>query len=166
MQTIYTLSPLIISIITSLSSSSLAIILLTTWELTICHHIHILICNLKNIIYFFYVYVRYTAGRAGFTSGTCDLEQVVNLYCQMKPNNVLCKYQPALKNLCAKGGDSVAGLDAPFMKDWRTACNEAQIFIMYIYKKYSSMHKLIWLYLFILFYLIHRQGSCQHCCSR
>ena len=51
----------------------------------------------------------YTAGRAGFTSGTGDLLLVVQRYAQLAAGNALEKYLPALRKV--NGSDSVAGLD-------------------------------------------------------
>nr|WP_316650636.1 chitosanase [uncultured Gellertiella sp.] len=51
----------------------------------------------------------FTAGRAGFTSGTGDLLQVVEAYAQAEPGNALEKFLPALREV--NGTDSVAGLE-------------------------------------------------------
>ena len=61
----------------------------------------------------------YTGGIIGFCSGTGDMLDLVNLYAQRKPGNVLAKYLPALKKV--DGGDSHTGLDPTFTADWRTA---------------------------------------------
>lgn len=49
-----------------------------------------------------------TAGRAGFTSGTDDMWEVVRNYTQKKPNNPLAKYLPRLTQLHELPDDSSA----------------------------------------------------------
>jgi chitosanase len=61
----------------------------------------------------------YTAGIVGFCSGTGDMLDLVNLYVQRKPGNVLARYVPALKTV--DGSDSHEGLDPTFPADWVTA---------------------------------------------
>lgn len=61
----------------------------------------------------------YTAGIIGFCSGTGDMLELVEYYTQHKPGNVLAKYLPALRDV--NGGDSHAGLDPNFTKDWKKA---------------------------------------------
>ncbi|MCX8507944.1 MAG: chitosanase [Rhodobacteraceae bacterium] len=51
----------------------------------------------------------FTAGRAGFTTGTGDLLEVVEKYSQTTPGNALEGYLDALR--AVNGTDSVAGLD-------------------------------------------------------
>lgn len=65
----------------------------------------------------------YTAGIIGFCSGTGDMLELVEAYTATKPNNVLAKYLPALRNV--NGTDSHAGLDPNFTRDWRTAANDS-----------------------------------------
>jgi len=50
-----------------------------------------------------------TAGRAGFTSGTGDLLEVVRRYAQQRPGSALAEYVPALE--ADNGTESTAGLD-------------------------------------------------------
>jgi chitosanase len=64
----------------------------------------------------------YTAGIMGFCSGTGDLLEVVQYYTQLKPNNVLAKYLPALQRVI--GTASHAGLDPTFINDWKTASKD------------------------------------------
>ncbi|WP_043662652.1 chitosanase [Streptomyces xylophagus] len=64
----------------------------------------------------------YTAGIIGFCSGTGDMLDLVQLYTDRKPGNVLAKYLPALRNV--NGTDSHSGLDPNFPKDWRTAAGD------------------------------------------
>jgi chitosanase len=61
----------------------------------------------------------YTAGIIGFCSGTGDMLELVDMYAQRRPGNVLAKYLPALRQV--DGTDSHAGLDPNFVNDWRTA---------------------------------------------
>jgi chitosanase len=64
----------------------------------------------------------YTAGIIGFCSGTGDMLDLVELYTQRKPGNVLAKYLPALRNV--NGSDSHQGLDPGFPADWRKAAQD------------------------------------------
>ncbi|MFH7600534.1 chitosanase [Streptomyces racemochromogenes] len=65
----------------------------------------------------------YTAGIIGFCSGTGDMLDLVEYYTQVKPGNVLAKYLPALRKV--NGGDSHAGLDPNFTRDWAKAAQDA-----------------------------------------
>ncbi|WP_328326987.1 chitosanase [Kribbella sp. NBC_00382] len=65
----------------------------------------------------------YTAGIIGFCSGTGDMLDLVKLYKQKKPGNVLQKYLPALENV--DGTDSHEGLDPNYTKDWKTAASDS-----------------------------------------
>ncbi|TDW81955.1 chitosanase [Kribbella pratensis] len=65
----------------------------------------------------------YTAGIIGFCSGTHDMLELVELYADRKPNNVLQKYLPALRKV--DGSDSHAGLDPNYPRDWRTAAKDS-----------------------------------------
>ncbi|MBT2364245.1 chitosanase [Streptomyces sp. ISL-10] len=64
----------------------------------------------------------YTAGIIGFCSGTGDMLDLVELYTQRKPGNVLAKYLPALRKV--DGTDSHEGLDPGFTRDWRKAAGD------------------------------------------
>lgn len=64
----------------------------------------------------------YTAGIIGFCSGTGDMLDLVQLYTDRKPGNVLAKYLPALRRV--NGTDSHDGLDPNFPKDWRKAAQD------------------------------------------
>ncbi|MEI5097786.1 chitosanase [Streptomyces sp. PmtG] len=64
----------------------------------------------------------YTAGIIGFCSGTGDMLDLVELYAQRKPGNVLEKYLPALRRV--NGSDSHAGLDPNYTKDWAKAAKD------------------------------------------
>jgi chitosanase len=63
-----------------------------------------------------------TAGIIGFCSGTGDMLDLVQLYADRKPGNVLAKYLPALKKV--NGSASHAGLDPNFTTDWKTAAKD------------------------------------------
>ncbi|TWV33685.1 chitosanase [Streptomyces misionensis] len=64
----------------------------------------------------------YTAGIIGFCSGTGDMLEVVQLYADREPGNVLARYLPALRKV--NGSDSHSGLDPDFPKDWRKAAQD------------------------------------------
>ncbi|MFI6932039.1 chitosanase [Streptomyces sp. NPDC050287] len=64
----------------------------------------------------------YTAGIIGFCSGTGDMLDLVQLYTDRKPGNVLARYLPALR--AVNGSDSHQGLDPNFPKDWRKAAQD------------------------------------------
>ncbi|AMW08354.1 chitosanase [Streptomyces qaidamensis] len=64
----------------------------------------------------------YTAGIIGFCSGTGDMLDLVELYTDRRPGNVLAKYVPALREV--NGSDSHAGLDPGFPGDWRRAARD------------------------------------------
>ncbi|MGR6968624.1 chitosanase [Streptomyces cynarae] len=64
----------------------------------------------------------YTAGIIGFCSGTGDMLDLVQLYTDRKPGNVLAKYLPALRRV--NGSDSHDGLDPNFPRDWRKAAQD------------------------------------------
>jgi chitosanase len=64
----------------------------------------------------------YTAGIIGFCTGTHDLLELVEHYTQLKSNNILAKYLPALRKV--DGSSSHKGLDPGFPKDWKTAAKD------------------------------------------
>ena len=69
-----------------------------------------------------------TAGRAGFTSGTDDLWEVVRDYTKKKPNNPLAKFLPRLAELHAlpedsKGRGSTKGLEG-LVAAWKEAAKD------------------------------------------
>ncbi|WP_310728472.1 chitosanase [Streptomyces sp. N2A] len=64
----------------------------------------------------------YTGGIIGFCSGTHDMLELVELYTQRKPGNVLAKYLPALRKV--DGSDSHQGLDPNYTKDWKKAAQD------------------------------------------
>ncbi|MBL1082562.1 chitosanase [Streptomyces actinomycinicus] len=64
----------------------------------------------------------YTAGIIGFCSGTGDMLDLVQLYSDRRPGNVLAAYLPALRKV--NGTDSHAGLDPNYPRDWRKAAQD------------------------------------------
>ncbi|GHD88514.1 chitosanase [Streptomyces naganishii] len=64
----------------------------------------------------------YTAGIIGFCSGTGDMLDLVQLYTDRRPGNVLAKYLPALRRV--NGSDSHDGLDPDYPRDWRKAAQD------------------------------------------
>ncbi|MEV8515297.1 chitosanase [Dactylosporangium sp. NPDC051484] len=66
----------------------------------------------------------YTAGIIGFCSGTGDMLDLVQLYTQRVPGNVLAKYLPALRGV--NGTASHTGLDPNFTTDWKSAAADPQ----------------------------------------
>ncbi|WP_329213283.1 chitosanase [Streptomyces sp. NBC_01485] len=64
----------------------------------------------------------YTAGIIGFCSGTGDMLDLVQLYADRKPGNVLARYLPALR--AVDGTDAHTGLDPNYPKDWRKAAQD------------------------------------------
>ena len=67
----------------------------------------------------------YTAGIIGFTTGTGDLLEVVERYTELKPENELKKYIPALEQV--NGTDSHEGLGGAFEKDWVEAAQSEEM---------------------------------------
>nr|WP_079053275.1 chitosanase [Streptomyces phaeochromogenes] len=64
----------------------------------------------------------YTAGIIGFCSGTGDMLDLVELYAQRRPGNVLAGYLPALRRV--DGTDSHEGLDPGYPDAWRRAAQD------------------------------------------
>ncbi|AKN74453.1 MULTISPECIES: chitosanase [Streptomyces] len=64
----------------------------------------------------------YTAGIIGFCSGTGDMLDLVQLYADRRPGNVLAAYLPALRRV--NGTDSHQGLDPDYPRDWRKAAQD------------------------------------------
>ncbi|MFD0056530.1 chitosanase [Streptomyces sp. NPDC127168] len=64
----------------------------------------------------------YTAGIIGFCSGTGDMLDLVELYSDRSPGNVLARYLPALRQV--DGSDSHEGLDPGYPDDWRRAAGD------------------------------------------
>ncbi|MFE7773284.1 chitosanase [Streptomyces sp. NPDC057445] len=66
----------------------------------------------------------YTAGIIGFCSGTGDMLDLVELYTDRRPGNVLARYLPALREV--DGTDSHQGLDPNFTRDWKRAAQDPE----------------------------------------
>ncbi|MCF1592732.1 chitosanase [Streptomyces muensis] len=66
----------------------------------------------------------YTAGIIGFCSGTGDMLDLVELYADRRPGNVLAPYLPALRRV--NGTDSHDGLDPHFPRDWARAAQDQE----------------------------------------
>ncbi|MFG2497890.1 chitosanase [Streptomyces sp. NPDC048441] len=66
----------------------------------------------------------YTAGIIGFCSGTGDMLDLVELYTKRKPDNILAKYLPALREV--DGTDSHEGLDPNYKPDWEKAAEDPE----------------------------------------
>lgn len=66
----------------------------------------------------------YTAGIIGFCSGTGDMLDLVELYANRRPGNVLAPYLPALRRV--NGTDSHDGLDPDFPRDWARAARDQE----------------------------------------
>lgn len=67
----------------------------------------------------------YTGGIIGFTSGTGDMLDVVERYNELRPENELKKYLPALKKVI--GTDSHEGLGDEFAADWQAAAQNEEM---------------------------------------
>jgi chitosanase len=66
-----------------------------------------------------------TAGRAGFTSATSDMLEVVKRYSKIVPNNPLSRYLPRLKELAENEDGSTDGLNG--LEDaWRKCAKDAK----------------------------------------
>ncbi|MER8187395.1 chitosanase [Kitasatospora sp. NPDC094015] len=64
----------------------------------------------------------YTGGLIGFTSGTHDMLELVRHYRDLKPDNPLVRYLPAL--VAVDGSASHQGLDPTFTADWAKAAQD------------------------------------------
>jgi chitosanase len=68
----------------------------------------------------------YTAGRAGFTTATADLLDVVQRYTDAAPENELAPFLPRLTQLANEESDSLEGLDG-FTEAWAAECTKTQM---------------------------------------
>jgi chitosanase len=67
----------------------------------------------------------YTAGRAGFTTATCDLLEVVQRYLEVRSDIGFSTLVPLLKLNCADRGESVIGLETlPLV--WKKAAKDPE----------------------------------------
>lgn len=66
-----------------------------------------------------------TAGRAGFTTATCDALQVIVAYGEAVGDNVLAPFVPELERLCEEGSDQTDGLpEDEFIAAWGDAAED------------------------------------------
>ena len=65
----------------------------------------------------------YTAGRAGFTSATGDLVEVVDRFTNANPDNPLAPYAPRLRELSEREDGSTEGLEG-LPDAWRATCDD------------------------------------------
>ena len=65
----------------------------------------------------------YTVGRAGFTSATGDLLEVVQGYAAAEPGNALAPFLPRLRALARSESGSVSGL-AGLPAAWKSGCHD------------------------------------------
>lgn len=65
----------------------------------------------------------YTVGRAGFTTATGDLLEVVEIYDQLEAGNPLEPFLPRLEQLATAASGETSGLDG-FRAAWREACTD------------------------------------------
>lgn len=66
-----------------------------------------------------------TAGRAGFTTATCDAAQVVRIYSEKVPENDLAGFLPELDRLCDADSDDTSGLpEADYIAAWTAAASD------------------------------------------
>jgi chitosanase len=63
-----------------------------------------------------------TAGRAGFTTATCDALTVIELYTERTGDNGLAGFVPELERLCDEGSDDTSGLpEDAYVTAWQEA---------------------------------------------
>jgi chitosanase len=67
----------------------------------------------------------FTAGRAGFTTATSDLLEVVERYTRAVPGNPLARFLPRLREVAREESGSTAGLEG-LPDAWRQACQDAR----------------------------------------
>ena len=68
-----------------------------------------------------------TAGRAGFTTATCDALEVVDIYSDRVGDNVLTPFLPELERLCAdESGDTSALPEAEYVRAWSQAAADPE----------------------------------------
>lgn len=68
-----------------------------------------------------------TAGRAGFTTATCDALEVVRIYAVEVEATPLAAFIPEMEHLCEDTSDDTEQLpEAAFMDAWRTAAADAR----------------------------------------
>ena len=63
-----------------------------------------------------------TAGRAGFTTATCDAVLVIRTYTDTVPDNGLARFIPELDRLCETSSDETSGLpEVDYIEAWTAA---------------------------------------------
>ncbi len=68
-----------------------------------------------------------TAGRAGFTTATCDALAVIEVYDERVGENGLSAFVPELERLCEQESDDTSGLpEAAYMAAWRAAASDPE----------------------------------------
>ncbi len=66
-----------------------------------------------------------TAGRAGFTTATCDAAQVIRAYTDTVPENGLARFIAELDRLCDEFSDDTSGLpEADYIEAWTAAARD------------------------------------------
>jgi chitosanase len=68
-----------------------------------------------------------TAGRAGFTTATCDALEVINIYSDRVGDNVLTPFVPELERLCDAESDDTSALpEADYVRAWSQAASDPE----------------------------------------
>jgi chitosanase len=68
-----------------------------------------------------------TAGRAGFTTATCDALEVITVYGERAGDNVLTPFLPELERLCEQESDDASGLpEASYTAAWAGAAEDPE----------------------------------------
>jgi chitosanase len=68
-----------------------------------------------------------TAGRSGFTTGTCDALEVIEAYTDEVGDNVLSPFTPELERLCDEESDDTSGLpEAAYIAAWHEAASDSE----------------------------------------
>ena len=66
-----------------------------------------------------------TAGRAGFTTATCDAAQVIRKYTETVPQNDLARFLAELDRLCDTSSDDTSGLpEGDYIAAWTAAAKD------------------------------------------
>ena len=66
-----------------------------------------------------------TAGRAGFTTATCDAALVIRAYTDTVPENGLARFIAELDRLCEESSDDTSGLpEADYVEAWTAAATD------------------------------------------
>lgn len=81
----------------------------------------------------------FTAGRAGFTTSTDEVYQVVKVYTQQKPENILARYLPRLEELADQESASTSGLSG-FPDAWKEAGRDSAFQVV----QDKMVEKLFW----------------------